>query len=195
MSLTVAADIKRVFFDRAQVVSWIGRKNANFLNHAGGFVRRVARNSMKRKGKARKKNTTRLALKEAQAPPVSAPGSPPFAHSDSEVETLRNIQYGLGSDRASVIAGPLALNQKQGGFVGGAFVTSGTVPQLHEFGGKAVMREKKVGDVWRPYGRRKPRPGQPTRRRSATYPKRPFMRPALQKSLPKFPSLFFRSGG
>lgn len=219
MSFTVKADIKKVFFDRAQVASWIGKKQAAFLNNAGGYVRRVARNSMKLKGKARKKNTTKLALREAIELPVSSPGTPPYAHSEGDVTTLRNIQYGLSPNREGVVVGPLALNTKTGGLFGAGTTTSGTVPSLHEFGGTQLIREKLIsttsfsgpagrdsrgrytrgtrttGKKWVPQGRRKPRPGQPTRRRAATYPPRPYMRPAMEKAMPKFPSLFFSAGG
>lgn len=184
MSFTVKAEIKKVFFDRSQVVSWIGKKQASFLNHAGGYVRRIARNSMKRKGKARKKNTTKLALREAVELPASAPGSPPNVHSDNEVTSLRNIQYGLNATRDGVLVGPLALNGSQG-----------SVPGLQERGGSQMITEKLVGRQWVPTGKRAARPGQPTRRRMAKYPARPYMQPALEKSVPKFPSMFFSAGG
>lgn len=184
MSFTVKADIKKVFFDRSQVVSWIGKKKAAFLGHAGGYVRRVARNSMKLKGKARKKNTTKRALREAIELPASAPGTPPNVHSENEVTSLRNIQYGLNESREGVLVGPLALNGNRG-----------RVPGLQERGGSQMITEKLVGRKWVPTGRRAARPGQPTRRRAAKYPPRPFMQPALVKSVPKFPSLFFSAGG
>jgi hypothetical protein len=47
-----------------------------------------------------------------------------------------------------------------------------------------------AGQAWVRMGRRKPVAGQPTRVRIATYPKRPFMGPALKAEAPKFPSLW-----
>jgi hypothetical protein len=196
MSFGVQADIKGVFFDRPAVVAAVGRQGAAFLNRAGGYVRRVARNSMKKKGKARAQPKGQGAAfkrweKEIATTPASPPGTPPFAHSESNVTTLRNIQYGFDRIHESVLVGPLQLNQKStiNGVTG-----AGTVPQLHEFGGSRQVLEKKVGNSWVPLGRQRPRPGQPVRRRMAKYPARPFMYPALRKSVPRFPSLFLRQG-
>lgn len=198
MSFGVSVDIKNSFFDRAAVSAWIGKKQAAFLNRAGGYVRRVARNSMKKKGKARNNGQKLVGKararweKEVHDTPSSPAGTPPYVHSDSDVTTLRNIQYGLGDDRESVIVGPLRLNQKS--TINGV-KASGTVPALHEFGGTRTILEKRVGRNWVPMGRRKPRPGQPVRKRQANYPARPYMKPALEKTAPKFPSLFLRAGG
>lgn len=186
----VGAQIKNFFFDRAKVQSAIGKKKSAFLNHAGGYIRRVARNSIKLKGKAKKKNTTKLAQREAVQLPISAPGSPPFCHTDDQVATLRNIQYGVSPDFNSVVIGPLKLNAKSA-FLG----SSDTVPGRLERGGDGIIPEKKAGTKWVPMGRRKARPGQPTRKRQAHWRKRPYMGPALAKLPDKFSSLFTREGG
>jgi hypothetical protein len=72
-------------------------------------------------------------------------------------------------------------------------LTPGTVPKVMEKGGTVGLREKKVGKVWRPVGRRKPRPGQQTRVRRARYAAHPFMLPALIDEAPKFPDLWANS--
>jgi hypothetical protein len=84
-------------------------------------------------------------------------------------------------------------------------VTS-TVAGLHERGETAIIREYRYASIegegepanWRRVdGRRRydERPGYrfETRRRRARYPKRPFMRPALEAEAPNFPELFKNS--
>lgn len=169
----VTYQLKDFFFDRMKVQAQLDKQRLKFLNRAGGFVRKVARNSMRRRKKP------------------SPPGTPPSAHSTDKVATLKNILYGYDPQRESVIVGPVKLNQKM--YFNGR-LQAGSVPALHEHGGRAGVREKLVGKEWRPVGRRKPRPGQPVRVRTATYPARPFMAPALEKAASKFPALWFSKG-
>jgi hypothetical protein len=163
---------KRMFFDRKKVQDILGKQSAKALGKAGAFVQRRARSSLRRRKAA------------------SAPGSPPNVHSQDDVATLKNIWFALDEKSLSVVVGPLKLNQQQ--YLGGV-LTAGTVPQLHEFGGTAGIREKRVGKSWHPVGRRGPRPGQPTRVRRAQYPPRPWMGPAMVKEAPNFPSLWLRA--
>lgn len=197
MSFGVTMEAKNFFFDRKFVQQEVGKENAKALSRIGAFVQRRARSSMKRKGKARKRPTNRGGkaynrwLKEITDPTASAPGSPPHTHTDDPVATLKNIWFQYDPANMSVVIGPLKLNQRS---IVNGLLASGTVPQLHEFGGVQTIREKRVGRQWVPYGRR-PRPGQPTRRRQARYPARPFMGPALAKEAPKFPSLWVSAAG
>lgn len=171
MTFGVTYKVKNAFFDRKAVAAEIGAKSAKALSKFGGYVRKTAQRSMRRRKKP------------------SEPGQPPSTHSRDAVASLRNILYALdrNSPLGRVVVGPVLLNQKQ--YIGGV-LTSGTVPQLHEFGGRAGIREKLVGREWRPRGKFKPRPGQPQRVRQATFPARPFMFPALEAVSPKFPELF-----
>lgn len=198
--LTLDIKIKELFFDRLPVKAQLDKDQLRFLRNAGGFARKTARNSMKRKGKARKppKNMNGRAyakwLEEAVRQPASPPGTPPFAHTDSKVETLKNILFAFGG-KNSVLVGPVGLNGKRG-----------SLPALHEYGGTQGISEKLIGASagdkravvrssrrWVPVGRRKPAPGQPTRRRQATYPARPYMAPAMAKTQSKFKDLWFTS--
>lgn len=206
---------KKFFFDRAAVTSVVDKKKLAFLRKAGGYARRTARNSMKRKGKARTppKNMNGRAyakwLDETRNQPASPAGKPPFVHSSSEVETLKNILF-VFNTKESVGVGPVGLNGKKG-----------RVPSLHEYGGSQQVTEKLVsftdeeivdgpsgrdskgkftkaprrivkGRRWVPLNGRA-RPGQPTRRRMANYPARPFIKPAVVATEKKFKDLWFSS--
>lgn len=160
--LTVSAKMTRLFFDRAAVRARLGERKAKALSLLGRDVQQKAR---------------ALIGKKAKRTRPRPPGKPPKAHvedSDSHA-SLRKILYHLEPARDNVIIGPVGISQKHHGGI-----SVGTVPALHEFGGTAVIREKRVGREWRSFGRLRPRPGQPTRTRKATYPARPFMRPAMQ---------------
>lgn len=173
-SFGVTYKVKDSFFDRKAIQDELGKTYARALSKAGAFIRTTARRSMRRRKRA------------------SEPGTPPSVHSRNAVANLRNILFAYDRRRQSVVIGPVLLNQKQS--LNGQLL-AGTVPQLHEFGGTAGIREKleadKNGDVvWVPRGRGRLRRGQPTRVRQAQYPARPFMWPALEKEAPGFPELF-----
>lgn len=155
MSPTVTMKMKDWFFDRAAVVREVGRANAKALSKIGAFVRQRAKTSMRRRKAA------------------SPPGTPPSVHSNDSVATLRNIWFGYDRANQSVVIGPLKLN-------GQSVLSTGTVPELHEYGGKARIRTGRKGQQ---------------RFRAVTYPPRPFMGPALEAEAPKFPSLWVTSAG
>lgn len=189
---------KKFFFDRQKIIDRVGVDRARLLRNVGGYVSRTAARSMKKKGYARKppKNMNGKAgdrfRAEVRGEVASPPGSPPFTHSTDPKATLRKILFIYDTSKEAMVVGPVALNQKN------AFGMSGTVPALHEFGGTQTVKEKMVGGkVWRPIGKRGARSGQPTRRRKATYPARPFMAPAVKKtqSTGKFSQLWFGQGG
>jgi hypothetical protein len=208
---------KDFFFDRLKVIERVDKDRLRFLRNAGGFARRTARNSMKRRGKARKppKNMNGRAYEkwqeEIRKQPASPPGQPPFTHTDSTVVTLKNILFAFGG-KDSVIVGPVGLNGAKR-----------RIPALHEYGGSQPIREKLAsftdeviidgpagrdskgkftkaprktvkGRRWVPAGRRAARPGQPVRTRQATYPARPYMAPAVAKAQGKFKNLWFATG-
>lgn len=186
-SFRLTTKVKEMFFDRQAVRNFIGEKSAAVLNRYGSRVQKRAAHSMRTRGHARKvpKNLTGKAyakwLMEARDTPASPPGKPPFVHSGNPNASLRKILYALEPDRMTVLIGPVLLN--------GSKNTSPTVPELHEFGGKARRRQKRVGNQWVPMGRRA-RPGQPTRTAMVDYPKRSFMGPANEIEAPKLPSLW-----
>ena len=95
---------------------------------------------------------------------ASPPGSPPRSHSGL---LKRFIFFGYDRSRQTVVVGPMRLNQKVG-----------DAPAALEHGGTSVVVEGTRG-------RR--------RKRRVRIRARPFMGPALQKELPKFPSLWANS--
>jgi hypothetical protein len=105
---------------------------------------------------------------------VSLPDTPPSVHSRDPVASLKNIWFVFDPQSRSVIVGPVKLN--------GSVRLSGsnrtTVPALQELGGVAVVTDG---------------PKRRGRKRLATYPKRPFMGPAMQRELPKFTGLWANS--
>ena len=180
--MNVTFKVREAFFDRPKVIKSLKAAKRKVLSKAGAFVRKRARGSMRRrKG-------------------VSPPGFPPSAHSQGN--SLKTILFAYQPQSESTIVGPVQLNQVN--FTVES-VTS-TVPGLHERGETAIIREYRYAPIngttdsanWRRVdGRRKyrNRPGfkLETRRRRARYPKRPFMRPALEAEAPKFPELFKNS--
>lgn len=188
----INARIKRFFFDRAIVKNTVRADILRFLRHAGGYARKVARAGQKRKGKARKppKNMNGRSyqkwLDEIANTPASPAGSPPYAHSDDSVRTLKNILFAYDTDTSLVVGVQLLRTVKK-------INSSETpVPGLMEHGGQKQVVEKLVsgGRRWVPF-RGKARPGQPTRKRMATYPKRPIMAPARTATIKKFGQLWF----
>jgi len=181
MQVTFA--VRESFFDRPLVIKALARAKRKVLSKAGAFVRKRARSSIRRRKKP------------------SAPGSPPSAHSKDSA-SLKTILFAFQPQSESTIVGPVALNQVN--FTVESVTT--TVPGLHERGETAIIREYRYvpeegtdGNVeWRRLdGRRKYKPWKgrrfETRRRTARYPKRPFMRPALEAEAPNFPELFKNS--
>lgn len=98
--------------------------------------------------------------------------------------------YSLARGRRSVLIGPMG---------GGRRYSGKTVPEILEFGARGVYmpaREIEVSEIGRNAS------GQFTKgeastvkipARSQDYEARPFMRPALNKNVPTFPSLFTNS--
>jgi hypothetical protein len=95
---------------------------------------------------------------------TSPPGRPPYSHAGL---LKRFIFFGYDAGRKTVVVGPMRLNQKVG-----------NAPEALEYGGvsEAVV------------GLRHSR-----KRRRVRIKARPYMGPALQKELPKFPSLWANS--
>lgn len=194
--ITTSVAMKKYFFDRIAVQQQLGVQRARFLGRVGGYARKTAMRSMRRVGKKGE---------------PSAAGQPPRYHGGDP--SLRTILYAMDAQSRGVIVGPIGFNQK---YYYGGKPTAGTIPALHEVGGTLGIREKLVttgdftlgdqtrnakgqfgsrqkiyGKKWVPVGKRKPRPGQPTRVRNATYPARPFMNPAKEKTIAKFPQLYY----
>lgn len=156
------AQLKGLFFDRAAVQKAVDRGMLRALSRLGAYVRRAAQTSMRRR-----KNG------------VSPPGSPPFAKAG---DVRDKLFFSYDPVTKSVISGPLGYRKS-------------VVPHLHEFGG-SVNGDGRVLLL-------KNSPGRDATGRFVSkgvrrvvlkgrvhYPPRPFMRPALEKVLPKFASAF-----
>jgi hypothetical protein len=94
----------------------------------------------------------------------SAPGQPPSSHSGL---LRRFIFFGYDEARKTVVVGPMRLNQK-----------IGAAPEALEHGGTSEVVEGFRGK---------------RRKRKVRIRARPFMGPAMEKELPKFPSLWANS--
>lgn len=165
--------MKELFFDKQIVRDRMSKANRRALSKAGAFIRRRARSSLRR-------------LKKP-----SAPGQPPSVHTSDRVATLKNILFAYEPESDSLVVGPVKLNQKS--FLG-PILGSSTVPQVHEFGSTIKVRETKVGNRWR-MGAKRGKPNQPVRVRSAQYPARPFMGPALEAEKDHIPDAWSGSVG
>lgn len=113
MKITIGQSRKAWFFDREAVLNFMDKKTASALARGGGFIRRVAQNSMRaRKG-------------------PSAAGSPPSRHLPRG-DGLTNIQYSFDPVTKLVVIGPV---------IRGSMTLPGglTIPQLHEFGADNVQ--------------------------------------------------------
>ena len=112
--MNVGVTIKDYFFDRQLVKDTLDVEARKGLTRMGGYVRRTARSSIKRKGEARKppKNKDGSAyqrwLAEQKQRPRSKPGDPVFQHSSHAVVNPKNIVFGWdGKD--SVVVGMMAV--------------------------------------------------------------------------------------
>jgi hypothetical protein len=147
---------KASFFDREAVIKAMDRATHEALFKSAMYVRRVAKNSIKKVGK-------RLAKRHkesgASGSPVSAPGGPPFDHGAGGEGPLKRLLVGSwdSSTRSSVV-GPTLFD---------ASVRASQrprAPEALEFGG-TVTATTRAG-----------------KRLSLHYQARPFMAPALERS-------------
>lgn len=175
---TIGRDKKQFFFDRQIVIDAVGKATAGVLSKAGAFIQRAARSSLRRRKR------------------TSEPGEPPSVHTNDRVATLKNIWFSFDPANTSVVVGPLKLNQVTEKRTGVQMVGRTTVPELHEFGGVAVVREVQYAGSSRWFRqdlRRRLSADKKYRRRNVVYRKRPFMGPAMIKEVPKFEGLWANS--
>lgn len=120
---TKLVQVKELFFDRQAVIRAMDDATYYYLSHQGGYVRKVARNSMKK------------------APGPSTPGTAPHRH----VGLLwKLLLYAFDRLAMSVVVGPTALKGRQP-------YDNVTVPELLEYGGEAVHTTRKGRDVTATY--------------------------------------------
>jgi len=131
---------KQFFFDAKTVTSRVDSATRKVLSKFGAFVRRTAKNSIKKapfvSRKPRGKERTDLRRKS------SRPGKPPF----SQTGLLKKfIFFGYETAKRSVVIGPARLTQRG----------RGEAPSLLEHGGSGVVqrrgRRKRVTYASRPF--------------------------------------------
>lgn len=178
-----AADARRTrartewFLTTEKVQKLLGRARAKALNYQGGLVRKIARQSIKQKGKARKEPKSEKAKarwkREVMRTPASPPGTPPFTHTGF---LRQDIQYALMPGTHTVVVGPYR---------------SPWLNELHEFGGQLPMvqyRRQRGRPFWYRAAGRKSRHWEATgKRKTFKYPARPYMHPALSKVMQRLP--------
>lgn len=206
-----------MFFDRKAVKDALSAMEYKALTKASLLVRRTAQKSIKKMGMAkpllkeqkanpgmgldtilrtqkltaRKQASIVERIREIKTRPPSQPGSPPHTHVPFGMMLgfRRNLYNAYDKTTHSAVVGPTQKGPEW------------TIPQLHEFGGSKTLKAW----VWKPQYPRykkpiirwfsagdKPGPGWlPTRMtKRSSYPARPYMRPALNKSRPQFAKFF-----
>jgi len=181
--ITVVPRVKFVTFDRNIIRSNWSKINRNPMQRAGNLIRMIARGSIKRVGR--------------RARP-SAPGHPPKSRWGSG--TTKGSKRSRTPPFKMIFNKPISLGTGQIiGMVGFNTLNIGEppVPGLHEHGGHAF---RKIINPKYPQVPPRNAKGQFTRinvphrvRRYVSYPKRPFMHPALMKARHRIPSLWRNS--
>lgn len=159
---------KQFFFDRKGVQAAADAGRLKALAKFGAFVRRAAQTSMRyRKG-------------------ASPAGSPPSAHKSKQLAALKKmgrtkyngallremLYFAYDPVTRTTVVGPL-------GFKGSK------VPELHEFGGERAAYKGET------FLKGKGKSAKLIKLKGVVkYPPRPYMRPALKKTLAKFPLSF-----
>lgn len=208
----------RYFFDRGEVRSALTALQHRGLSRSSLLVRTTAMRSIRRVGAARPRlviqnqnpgvmlsallqrpglrphtaRAIRQRLAEIQNPQnfASPPGTPPHTHVPYShmLGFRRNLYNAMDPTLTSAVVGP----RRRG--------NDWTIPHLHEFGGTRTLREfvyrpslrwSTVILRWQSASQTTPANWAPTgQSRSAAYPARPFMLPALRACLPRIRQQF-----
>jgi len=163
--------INETFFDRSHVKAMMDKNTEKILGKAGWAVRLRAMRSLRR---------VKPTKKDPKGDRPSKPGKPPYHRMPGDLG-LRRILYGFVQDgpNQGVIIGVRRLNTKTYGSI--------TVPRLHEFGATVQRTRYELfgkTSLWYPAKARvNPSLAQHVKqiRSMATYPARPYMRPAMMK--------------
>jgi len=203
----LSAKIKDVFFDRAGVIAKIGAANAKALNRVGGALRLTARRKLRRRKKA-----------SQPGQPPSVHSQDDFATLKNILYGLQGTDSVLIGPRAlNQARGTIPGLHEFGGQqkIAEQFVPYSYGDTMRRYGirGHEVVRASGIVSrqtviatrgrkqvqamessdrrgVWVPKGRRSFRAGADVRGRIAKYPKRPFMKAALDAYGPKIPEQF-----
>jgi hypothetical protein len=176
---------KLLFFDRVGIESQVDAETLRAQRRFAAIVRVRAQRSMRRRKSGH-----------------SAPGQPPFAKS-GELRSL--LFFGYDPATKTTVIGPAAFGKRPG-----------LVPALHEFGGtltgqtmdawvafgrldqptrsriliEATRLKMRARDYVRAYVLAEIQAAQTEARRPHPYPRRPYMRPALEGAVSQYPELF-----
>ena len=151
MQLTIKES--KVVFNRQRLVAVELGAKKTALRKQAGYVRLVARRSIRRRKRP------------------SRPGEPPSAHTTPGIKTIFFI---MDSRFDTAVVGPVKLQTNKSNIS-----YKGTAARILEFGGSYVITEQQMwnGDWIRPRGNL--RGDRLTRRRRIKIKKRPYMEPAL----------------
>ena len=155
--LTVGIRVKEIRFDAQKVLAAAERGNRRAMFRAGGYVRRVARSSIRKRKRS------------------SSAGKTPHGHTG---ELKRSIQFGV--EPGGVIIGPAAISSSSNKFTAGPAPISETL----EYGGEIKIKEVYHKGHWVRRTLAKNVTGLRTRTRKVRVAPRPYMGPALKTSLP-----------
>ena len=217
-AFTVTYRVKEFFFDRLAVINAMDKKTRTVLRHAGGLTRKIARNSMRRRkasspagqppsAHSKDKVATLKNILYAYDGRWSVIVGPVGLNQKNEVPGV-GLQPGV-VPATQEFGGTIGHLEKFVPFtVGGAIRAFGPVrgrEYVREFGtlnesaARKIYKEsfphrhdRRLGGIWVPISRKR-RNRFKMRVRRATYPPRPYMRPALAKAAAKFPELYARS--
>jgi len=177
----VTFKMKDMFFDRKAVMSAVEKAGKQYLSKAGGYTRKTARGSIKRKGLARKQpgkvggKAEAKWLREINDQPTSPPGTPPFTHTGF----LRDdILYGYDAAAQSAVIGPWRKP-----WLNALHEYGGTVPMIVVRGARGMTWLQRANSRVRRYAK-------VVKAVSVTYPARPFMRPALAAVRPRLAKMW-----
>lgn len=165
-------ETKSLFFDREAIRKAFSRAELKVLSKFGAFVRRTARQSIRKASGKRvanlsaklrqekspqKRQRIQAQIETAKAATTSKPGQPPKGHGQQLLK--QGIQFAADPASRSVVIGAVKLNKP------------GMTPETLEYGGPTAIR------------------GKGKSRRVRVKP-RPYMAPAFTKNQPKLSQLW-----
>lgn len=171
----------KTMFSARPVKNAVDKADLRNLGHFGGFVRKVARNSIRKRAGS------------------SEPGQPPSSHQgilkggDGKPGGIFYQVEASALGRKNVVVGPVKTNQIF--FNNDGRPVRGTVPEVLEKGGEINVFEIRIQGRWRRADFRSRRriaelDADDKRMRRVTIEARPYMRPAFAKGIPRLPPIW-----
>lgn len=164
----INVELSKLFFDHKGIHRSVADQSVKVLVRFAAYVRMAARSSI------------RVSRRSAD------PGSPPKSHNG----VLRNnIYFVYEPQTRSVVVGPYQMDRPHPGGDGQP-VGGNAVPGVLEKGGRISIVETLRAGKWQRVRRTGANKSLPTRVVQKTVEPRPFMTPALERSLSKLPSCY-----